>query len=86
MSKARQAMPTVTFVDEYCHLYQDLFPGVRSFEHFKLLHRSMLSEIQRKTLPAIATVAGDLDPRRSIILWPLLAFRIEELRTRRLTL
>jgi SRSO17 transposase len=62
MSKARQAIPTVTFVDEYCQLYQDLFPDVRSFEHFKFLHVGMLSEIKRKTLPAIAKVAGDLDP------------------------
>jgi hypothetical protein len=30
MSKARSAIPTVTFVDEYCRLYQDLFPAVRS--------------------------------------------------------
>src|SRR6266566_2821355 len=29
MSKARQAIPTVTFVDEYCQRYQDLFPDVR---------------------------------------------------------
>jgi SRSO17 transposase len=86
MSKASQAIPTVTFVDEYYRLYQDLFPDIRSFEHFKFLHIGMLSEIKRKMLPAIAKVAGDLDPRRSIILWPLLAFRIEELRTRRLTL
>ena len=63
MSKARQAMPTVTFVDEYCRLYQDLFPDVRSFEHFKFLHRGMLSEIKRKTLHAFAKVAGDLDPQ-----------------------
>jgi hypothetical protein len=30
MSKARQATPTVTFVDEYCQCYQDLFPDVHS--------------------------------------------------------
>jgi hypothetical protein len=63
MSKARAAIPTVTFIDEYCQLYQDLFPDVRSFEHFKFLHVGMLSEIKRKTLPAIAKVGGDLDPQ-----------------------
>jgi SRSO17 transposase len=63
MSKAREAVPTVTFLDEYCQLYQDLFPDVRSFEHFKYLHVGMLSEIKRKTLPAIAKVGGDLDPQ-----------------------
>jgi SRSO17 transposase len=63
MSKTRQAIPPISFVDEYCRLYQDLFPDVRSFEHFKFLHLGMLSEIKRKTLPAIAKVAGDLDPQ-----------------------
>ena len=63
MSKARQAIPTVAFIDEYGRLYQDVFPDVRSFEHFKFLHVGMLSDIKRKTLPAIAKVAGDLDPQ-----------------------
>jgi SRSO17 transposase len=63
MSKARKATPTVTFIDEYCRLYQDLFSDVRSFEHFKFLHVGMLSNIKRKTLPAMAKVAGDLDPQ-----------------------
>jgi hypothetical protein len=40
MSKARQAMPTVTLVDEYCRLYQVLFPDIRSFEQFKFLQLS----------------------------------------------
>ena len=35
MTQPRPATPTVTFIDEYCQLYQDLFPDVRSFEHFK---------------------------------------------------
>ena len=47
MSKARQAIPTITFVDEYGQLYQDLFPEVRSFEHFKFLHIGMLSDFER---------------------------------------
>lgn len=63
MSKARKANPTLTFIDEYCRLYQDLFPDVRSFEHFKFLHVGMLSDIKRKTRPSIAKVAGALDPQ-----------------------
>ena len=34
MTIARAATPTVTFVDEYCAQYEDLFPDVRSYEHF----------------------------------------------------
>ena len=86
MSKARQANPTVTFIDEYCRLYQDLFPDVRSFEHFKFLHVGMLSDIKRKTLPAIAKVAGDLDPQAFHHFVANAPWTVEELRTRRLTL
>jgi SRSO17 transposase len=86
MSKARQAIPTITFIDEYCQRYQDLFPDVRSFEHFKFLHVGMLSEIKRKTLPAIAKVGGDLDPQALHHFVAKAPWSVEELRTRRLTL
>jgi SRSO17 transposase len=45
-------------VDDYCQWYQPLFPEVRSFEAFKQLHVGMLSEVKRKSLPAIAKVTG----------------------------
>jgi hypothetical protein len=35
---------------------------VRSFEHFKRVQAGMLSEIKRKTLPAIAKATGESDP------------------------
>lgn len=63
MTRARSATPTETFVDEYCQLSQALFPDVRSFEHFKQLQVGMLSEIKRKTLPAIAKIPGESDPQ-----------------------
>jgi SRSO17 transposase len=58
MGKPRPPKPTVQFVDEYCQVYQDLFPEVRSFEAFKYLHLGMISEIKRKTLPEIAKIVG----------------------------
>ncbi len=58
MFGARIAKPTVSFVDEYCELYKSLFPEVRSFEAFKHLHIGMISDIKRKSLPAIARVVG----------------------------
>lgn len=54
MTKARPLTPTVTFVDEYCAQYQDLFPDARSFEQFTALHLGMLTDLPRKSLPAIA--------------------------------
>jgi SRSO17 transposase len=37
MVEPRRSAPTAKFVDEYCQLYQNLFPEVRSFEAFKYL-------------------------------------------------
>jgi SRSO17 transposase len=58
MVTPRAAQPTLRFVDEYCQLYAHLFPEVRSFEAFKYLHVGMISELKRKTLPAIARAVG----------------------------
>lgn len=65
MSASREARPTIRFVDEYCQLYENLFPEVRSFEAFKFLHLGMISEIKRKSLPAIAKAVG-LDNQQSL--------------------
>ncbi|MBM0745173.1 IS701 family transposase (plasmid) [Phormidium sp. CLA17] len=65
MPASRVARPTIRFVDEYCQLYEGLFPEVRSFEAFKLLHLGMISEIKRKSLPAIAKVVG-LDNQQNL--------------------
>lgn len=58
MPASREARATIRFVDEYCQLYEGLFPEVRSFEAFKFLHLGMISEIKRKSLPAIAKAVG----------------------------
>lgn len=58
MSVARVARPTIRFVDEYCQLFEGLLREVRSYEAFKLLHLGMISEIKRKSLPAIAKAVG----------------------------
>jgi hypothetical protein len=75
MSKARQATPTVTFVDEYGALYQDLFPDVRSFEHFKQVQVAMriARSNARPCLPLPMPWARAIR-RRCITLWPMLAF------------
>jgi len=59
MTQRRTADETIRFVDEYCAYYANLFKDVRSFEHFKLLHIGMLSELPRKSLPAIARIVGE---------------------------
>lgn len=58
MIAPRKAVRTVGFVDDYCAAYEDIFPEVRSFESFKYLHVGMISQIKRKSLPAIAKVVG----------------------------
>ena len=54
----REARPTLGFIDEYCQLYEGLFPQVRSYEAFKFLHLGMVSELKRKSLPALAKAVG----------------------------
>jgi SRSO17 transposase len=47
MVEPRSPTPTVKFVDEYCQLYQKLFPEVRSFEAFKeTLHLGIVKTIR----------------------------------------
>jgi SRSO17 transposase len=58
MVEPREPVETIKFVDDYCEWYRSLFPEVRSFEAFKYLHVGMISDIKRKTLPAISRVAG----------------------------
>ena len=56
MVEHRQPKPTVDFIDEYCQYYRKLFSDVRGFEAFKFLHMGMISDIKRKTLPAISFI------------------------------
>ena len=58
MSLPRAPKTTVRFVDQYCAYYRDVFPEVRSFEQFTALHLGLLTDIPRKTLPAIARAVG----------------------------
>jgi len=58
MVEPRVPAKTIKFVDDYCEWYRTLFPEVRSFEAFKYLHVGMISDIKRKTLPAIARTVG----------------------------
>lgn len=58
MTEPRAARPTIKFIDAYCESYRNLFPDVRAFEAFKQLHIGMISEVKRKTLPAIARING----------------------------
>lgn len=58
MVEPRVPAPTIKFIDDYCQWYRHLFSEVRSFEAFKYLHVGMISDIKRKSLPAIAKVVG----------------------------
>lgn len=66
MVEPRVPAATIKFVDDYCQWYRHLFPEVRTFEAFKYLHVGMISDIKRKTLPAIARVVG-LDNEQGLL-------------------
>jgi SRSO17 transposase len=76
----------VKFVDDYCQWYESLFPEVRSFEAFKHLHIGMIADIKRKSLPAIARVAG-LEQEQSLHHFLTTSpWKVEQLRQQRLKL
>jgi len=58
MTQPRAPIDTVAFIDEYCAFYRALFPDVRSFEQFKLLHLGLIAELPRKSIPAISKAVG----------------------------
>lgn len=85
MGTAREPAPTVTFVDEYCAAYRDLFEDVRSFEHLCLLHLGLISDLPRKSLPAIGQRVG-VDPQALHHFIANAEWELEALRARRLAL
>jgi SRSO17 transposase len=56
---ARDAKPSVSFIDEYCAGYKDLFPEVRSYECSKYLHIGIIAPIKKKSLPEKASRCGN---------------------------
>ena len=77
---------TVKFIDEYCEVYKDLFPEVRSYEYFKYLHLGLISEKKRKTFPVIAEVAGLENSQGIDYFLGKSEWSVEEIRKRRLEL
>ena len=86
MVKPRPAHKTVKFIDQYCEIYRDLFPEVRTFEYFKYLHLGLISDIKRKSLPAIAKVLGLEDAEGLNHFLTESPWSVEELKNRRLEL
>src|SRR4051812_18819840 len=86
MTIRREAKRTVKFVDDYCEQYGALFEDVRSYEYFKELHVGLISELPRKSLPAIAKVVGEKDSQDLHHFIANGEWRVEKLRDQRLTL
>lgn len=86
MFGAREPAKTIKFVDDYCEWYRKLFPEVRSFEAFKYLHMGMISDIKRKTLPAISRVVGLSNEQGLLHFLTESPWQLEQLRQARLRL
>jgi len=86
MFGAREPASTIKFVDDYCQWYRKLFPEVRSFEAFKYLHVGMISDIKRKTLPAISRVVGLSNEQGLLHFLSESPWELEQLRLARLRL
>jgi SRSO17 transposase len=86
MFGAREPASTIKFVDDYCQWYRKLFPKVRIFEAFQYLHVGMISDIKRKTLPAIARVVGLSNEQGLLHFLTESPWKLEQLRQTRLKL
>jgi SRSO17 transposase len=87
MTVKKEPVSTVTFVDQYCSSYQDLFAAdVRSYEYFKYLHLGLLSELPRKSLPAIARAVGLSDGQELHHFLAHSPWEVASLRQRRIAL
>jgi SRSO17 transposase len=86
MFGGREPASTIKFVDNYCQWYRKLFSEVRSFEAFKYLHVGMISDIKRKTLPAIARIVGLSNEQGLLHFLTESPWKIEQLRQQRLSL
>ena len=82
----KEAVTTVTFIDNYCAAYRNLFPEVRSFEAFKFLHLGMLTDIPRKSLPVISKAVGLLNDQVMHHFLTESPWKVEALRKQRLSL
>ena len=86
MFAEREPASIIKFVDDYCQGYRTVFPEVRSFEAFKYLHVGMISDIKRKTLPAIARVVGLSNEQGLLHFLTQSPWKVEQLRQTRLKL
>src|SRR4028118_1245354 len=86
MFAEREPASTIKFVDDYCQWYRTLFLEVRIFEAFKYLHVGMISDIKRKTLPAIARVVGLSNEQSLLHFLTESPWKLEQLRQTRLKL
>jgi SRSO17 transposase len=86
MTQPRIPNRTVTFIDNYCTVYQKLFPEVRSYEAFKRLHMGITAEVKRKTLPEIAKVVGISNEQSLLHFLTESPWKVEEIKKRRLAI
>lgn len=67
-------------------MYQDLFAEVRAYEAFKYLHVGLISNLKRKSLPAIAQVVGLKNEQGLLHFLSQSPWQAEDLEKRRLAL
>jgi len=86
MSEPREPIETITFIDQYGGLYREVFSDVRSFEYFKRLQLGLITELPRKSLPAIAKAVGLSDNQALHHFVANSPWDVDELRQRRLAI
>lgn len=85
MTKPREPVHTVAFVDDYCVHYRAVFPNVRQFEQFTHLELGLVAETKRKSLPRLAQTTK-ADPQALHHFLAQADWSVEDLRAARLEL
>lgn len=52
--ESKNLVATVSFIDKYCSIFQNLFGEVKNYEQSKFLYARFIAKNSRKFLPAIA--------------------------------
>lgn len=58
MTQPRMPHSTISFIDQYCSQYRNIFPEVRSYAAFKQILMGIITPSRRKSLTAIAQIVG----------------------------
>ena len=84
MKHPKTPQPTISFIDQYCSNYQNIFSEVRSYEAFKQILMGILTPSKSKSLVTISKIVGLRNSQSIHNFLTQSPWKVEELRAERL--